>query len=97
MDPGFVITNFQYNLPEDIRLAAQEPMKAKSYNTEEGSRFLVQGALESSNDILKEKKLKGVYFSYGKVQPLSEFSTSETGKRIQQKLWVRFRSSELSD
>ena len=88
MDPGFCATNFQYNWPEDVRLAAQDPMKAKAYSTEEGSRFIVQGALELSNDVQEEKKLKGVYFSYGKVQPLNEFATGDTGKRVQQKLWV---------
>jgi len=86
--PGFVLTSFVPQLPENIREEFVEVAKVKAYNMEEGGRFLLQAALLSAEDSEKEKELKGAFFSIGQISELSEFGKGEVGKKIQQKLWV---------
>ena len=88
LNPGFCISNFQSNLPDDLRKGVEEVARAKAYTTEEGSRFLVQAALSLADDHEKEKTLQGAYFSYGAVSEISDFAKGDVGRKVQRKLWV---------
>jgi len=87
--PGLILTsNFAAKLSERVKTEALDLFGAKGYTIEEGSRSLVHAALVSSEDREQEKKLKGVFFSFGKVEEISDFAKGDVGTKVQAKLWV---------
>ena len=87
--PGVILTsNFAATLSERVKTEALDIFSAKGYTIEEGSRSLVHAALLSSEDREQEKKLKGVFFNYGKVEEISDFAKGDVGTKVQAKLWV---------
>ena len=87
--PGLILTpNFSAKLSERVKTEALDIFGAKGYTIEEGSRSLVHAALVSSEDREQEKKLKGVFFSFGEVEEVSDFAKGDVGTKVQAKLWV---------
>jgi hypothetical protein len=53
--------------------------------SEEGSRQLVYAAVGEKAD---EKKMRGAFISWGRVEEVSDFVLSEEGTKVQDRIWV---------
>jgi retinol dehydrogenase 12 len=89
LSPGFCQTNIPSGMPEQWQTDLfKEIQKTHAYTAEEGSRYIIHAALIYSGDVQAEKELRGEYFSSAAPGQSSEFSRSENGKKLQQRIWV---------
>ncbi|KAK7689994.1 hypothetical protein QCA50_006636 [Cerrena zonata] len=83
--PGLCRSDLARNLPPNPRLEAQLPLARSS---EEGSRQLIWAAIGPENATAEEaKKLHGQYVHNTEIKQPSEWTISDEGKVVQEKVW----------
>lgn len=86
-NPGMCVSSLRRNLKFPVNIITRIADRLIARTSEEGGRLFVLAAIGAEE---KRDSLRGEYLSVGEPREPSDYVLGEAGRKMQDKLWVRF-------